>query len=114
MTIWERISAALSPLGLPLAANSMLFPSGAQLPDTYMVYQVISDPGQVWAGDVEKARTYRVQVTVYIRSGLLNLPNVEGVMIGAGFTRGPGRELPYNSGTGHYSFATDYFFLEDR
>jgi hypothetical protein len=81
------------------------------LPDTYLVYYVITGAGQEHADNQETARTYRVQVSIMNRSGLTNLPDVDTAMTAAGFTKGPERELRKDPTTSHYGLAKDYFFL---
>jgi hypothetical protein len=53
-----------------------------------------------------------MQVTVYSRSGLADLPDVDGVMVAAGFARGPQREIPYSFSTRHYGLALEYVYSE--
>jgi hypothetical protein len=115
MNIWERVKTALDTLGLPLAANVYLSATPEALPDTYLVFQVISDPGRLYANDTEQLRSYRVQVSIYSRSGIAAIPDqVETAMINAGFTRLPGLELPYNLQTRHFGYAMDFNYLEER
>jgi len=113
MTIWERVNTALTALSLPLAANVYIPASGQELPDSYLVYFMISDPAELHADNIEKLRSYRVQVSYYSRNGLLTMPDIVGAMTGAGFTRLPGRELPYNPDTRHFGIALDFNYLED-
>lgn len=113
MTIWERVKAALSGLGKTMAANTMVMATGAELPDEYLVYQLISNPALQHADDEEKLRSYRVQVSYFSRAGLAALPDIDGAMRTAGFKRLPGRELPYNPATRHYGLALDYIFVEE-
>lgn len=114
MSIWEITEDALDGLGLPLAANTMIVATGAELPDSYLVYQVISNPPRLHADDLEKLRSYRMQVSIYSRSGLAAIPSlVEAAMLAAGFTRIEGRELPYNPQTRHFGLATDFNFLSE-
>jgi hypothetical protein len=87
MTIWEITKNALTALGVPMAANRYLVPTGQQLPDQYIIYQLISSPPELHAENVEKYRSYRMQVTIWDRTGLANLPNIPGVMVAAGFGR---------------------------
>jgi len=54
-----------------------------------------------------------MQVSVYDRNGLTNLPDTDGVMVAAGFSRGPKRELPYNPATRHFGLALEYVYLEE-
>jgi len=112
VTIWERIKAALTPLNVPISANSNIASTGSNLPDLYLVYFLISAPPEQHADDQETLRTNHVQVTVYSHSGLAILPDVDGAMTIAGFTRGPMRELPYNQQTRHFGLALEYYFLE--
>ena len=112
MTIWSTVYTALVTLGVPLAANAYVPASGADLPDLFIVYSLISSPPEQHADDIEKMRSYYVQVSIYNRLGLNSLPNVDTAMTGAGFARGAWRELPYNPGTRHYGLAKDYILLE--
>lgn len=114
MSIWEITEDALDGLGLPLAANTMILASGAEHPEQYLVYQMISNPSELHADDIELLRSYRMQVSVYSRTGLAALPaQVKTAMIAAGFTWIEGRELPYNPQTRHFGLAMDFNFLED-
>lgn len=112
--IWTEVKDALTGLSLPMAANVFLVATGAELPDTFLVYQLISDPPAQNADDGETLRSYRVQVTYYGRAGLSGMPDIEGAMIAAGFTRMAGRELPYNTETRHFGFASDFNLLVEE
>ena len=114
MTIWARTYNALSGLNIPLAANTYIPPSGQELPDSYIVFQLIDDPAVQAADNVEKLRSYRMQVTYYSRSGLQSMPDIISAMTTAGYTRLPGRELPYNPETRHFGFAYDFNYLEEE
>jgi len=113
MSIWERVVAALTGLGVPMAANAYIAASGQELPDLYLTYFLVSSPPEQHADDAETLRSYRMQVTIYNRAGLVaNLPDVDGSMVAAGFTRGPQREIPYNQLTRHFGLALEYVYLE--
>jgi hypothetical protein len=113
MTIWERTKAALDTLtGVPTAANQYLVASGQELPDQFIVYQLISSPPELHADNVEVHRSFRMQVTCYDRTGLANLPDITGAMTAAGFARGPIRELPYHPATRHYGLALEFVYME--
>lgn len=113
MTIWETTYDALYGLGLPLAANTMIVDTGEELPDEYLVYQMISDPPELHADNIETLRSYRMQVSYYSRTGLAAIPaQVETAMLAAGFTRIEGRELPYSQQTRHFGLALDFNYLE--
>ncbi len=112
MSIWERTRSALAGLSVPVAAGVFVSPSGGEIPDLYLVYSLVSSPTEQYADDQEVLRSYRMQVSIYSRNGLENLPNVAGVMTAAGFSTGPIRELPYNPQTRHYGLACEYVFTE--
>jgi hypothetical protein len=114
-TIWERTYSALSGLEVPLAANRYLPGSDEdELPDLFIVYQLISSPPELHAENVEKYRSYRMQVTIWNRDGLVSLPDVAGAMVAAGFGRGPVRELPYVESTRHFGLAFEFLYLEEE
>lgn len=113
-TIFERTATALASItpAIPFALGQYLTANGASLPDIFMVYQEITgDPAQ-HADDAEISRTYRIQVSIYARGGLVSLPLVDAAMINQGFTRGPERQLPYDKETRHFGLAKDYFYLD--
>lgn len=113
-TIFERTATALASITpvIPFALGQYLTANGASLPDIFMVYQEITgDPAQ-HADDAEIARTYRIQVSIYARGGLVSLPPVDAAMINQGFTKGPERQLPYDKETRHFGLAKDYFYLD--
>lgn len=115
MSIWTTTKTALTGLGIAMAANVYYTASSADLPDQYIVYQMISNPAEQHADDLESLRSYRMQVALYSRSGPgATEAAIEAAMLAAGFTRGPARELPYNEKTRHYGLAMDFNFLEER
>lgn len=106
-TIYEKVEAALDTLGVPYGMSTYL--SDAELPDVYLVYSMISGVGTLHADDGEMERAYRIQLSIYSRSGLVGLPNVDAAMLAAGFTKGPERDLPFDPETGHFGLGKDYF-----
>lgn len=113
-SIWEITEDALDGLGVPLAANTLIVATGTELPDTFLTLQMISNPPVQHANNLETLRSYRMQVSVFSRSGLASLPaQVETAMLAAGFTRMEGRDLPYNQQTRHFGVALDFNYLED-
>jgi hypothetical protein len=113
VTIWEITQDALDGLGVPVAESVMISSTKVPLPDLYLVYQLIDAPPILHAEDLEVMRYYRMQVTIYSRDGLANLPNVADAMVEAGFTRSSIRELPYNIDTRHYGLAMDFIYTSD-
>lgn len=113
-TIFERVKTALDALSpaVPYALSRYLTANNADLPDTYIVYQLISGVPEQHADDAETQRTYRAQVSIYARDGLVSLPNVDAAMLSQGFAKGPERQLPYDQESRHFGLAKDYFYLE--
>lgn len=113
--IWQITEDALSVLGYPLAANTMIMATGVQLPDLFIAYQLISSPPVLHADNVETMRMYRMQVSIYSRDGLSGLPtSVRAAMVNAGFTASSMREIPYNPETRHFGLAMDFIYTSDE
>lgn len=111
-TIFERAATALETLSIPYALGQYLTADGADLPDTFLAYTLVTgDPAQ-HGDDAETQRAYRIQVSIYARDGLVALPDVDAAMLAQGFTLGPERQLPYDDGTRHFGLARDYFYLD--
>lgn len=108
-TIFELTNNALAAIS-PAVTYAMDELIGT-LPDTYIVYSLISGAAEEHADNAETARTYRVQVSIMNKDGLVSLPDVDTAMLAAGFTRGPERVLQKDSTTSHYGLAKDYFYL---
>ena len=113
-TIFERVTTALNSItpAIPFALGQYLTANNADLPDTFLVYSEVSGVPEAHADNVETHRTYRIQVSIYARSGLVSLPLVDAAMLAQGFTKGPERQLPYNAETRHFGLARDYFYLD--
>ncbi len=113
-TVFEKVSDALDTLNptIPYALGQYLTSTGGDLPDVFIVYSEISGVPVQHADNVEKQRTFRIQLSLYSRTGLISLPDVDTAMIAQGFTRGPERQLPYDEGTRHFGLAKDYFYLQ--
>lgn len=114
MTIWERVSDALESLNVPFAADKLVVESGVDLPDLYMVFFLISSPPEQHADNKEIMRSYQVQVNVFCRSGLVNLPDVDGVMKAAGFLKGNMIGIPKEEDNGHFGLGTEYEYSESE
>ncbi|MBP8030079.1 MAG: hypothetical protein KAY78_02820 [Pseudomonadales bacterium] len=113
-TIFQRANDALAALSpaIPFAMDTFKQVGSAALPSQYITYQLISGVPEAHADNAETMRSYRVQVNIMSDTGLAVLPDVNAVMLAAGFTKGPERSLPKNESTGHYVLAKDYFYLE--
>jgi len=111
-TIFAIVDEALGTLDdVPYAEDIYLLETGETLPDLFLVSTLVSGVPEQHADDDETARSYRVQISVYSRSGLVGLPDVDGAMKTAGFVKGAERELPYDQETGHFGLALDYIYL---
>lgn len=112
-TIFERAASALATLSVPYANQVELTATGSDLPDLYLVYFLVSAPPILHADNTERLRANRVQVSIYSRSGLVSLPDVDSAMVAAGFDRAGKYQLPYSRETKHFGLALDYIFLEE-
>lgn len=114
-TIFERVVTALGNLSpaIPFSLGAYKTVGGADLPDTYIAYFLIEGDGIQHANNVETLREYTIQVSIFSRAGLISLPDVDAVMIAAGFIKGPERQLTTDEQTRHFGIATDYFYIED-
>jgi hypothetical protein len=112
MTIWERVTTALTPLNVPMAASIYIPASGQSLPDLYLVYSLISNPPVQHADNAETMQMYRIQVSCFCRNGLNTIPDIRGAMVSAGFIRAGAVEIPFSQETGHYGLALDFIYQE--
>jgi hypothetical protein len=112
-TIYELAQTALETLSVPVANQVYIPATGSDLPNLFLVWFLISAPIAQHADDNETLRTNRVQVSVYSRAGLINLPDVTGAMKAAGFAAAARFQLPYNRETRHYGLALDFTYLEE-
>jgi hypothetical protein len=114
-TIFERVEDALDLLSppVPFGMKPYLSVSG-ELPTTFIDYQLIDSPPEQHAENVETERSYEIQVSIWSTDGLNSLPNVDGVMIAAGFKKSNVRQLPKDQETGHFGLAKDYVYLENQ
>jgi hypothetical protein len=67
----------------------------------------------LFADNLEIAREFTVQVTVYSRTGLTDLPDVIGAMTAAGFVHGVDIQLPYEPSTRRYGLAMEFTILQE-
>ena len=102
----------MTGLSLAKAASFYQAASGADLPDEFLVYFLISSLPELHADDDEAMRSWRMQISYYNRAGLATLPGIDAAMTAAGFTRGPQHELPYNTQTRHFGLALEYVYLD--
>jgi hypothetical protein len=96
-----------------MAASTYIPATGNALPAQFLVYFLVSSPMEQSANDLGTLRSNWIQVSVYSRSGLVNLPDVAGAMVAAGFIEGPRRELPYDQETRHFGLSLEFVELEE-
>ena len=113
MTIWERVTIALTALNVPMAQDKYVVESGQEFPDAYIVWFLVSGVPEQWADNQEKGRSYLVQVNYFSKDGLLSLPNIDGVMLGAGFLKGNLIPFPLDD-SGYYGLGTVYRYVESE
>ena len=91
------------------------FAANETLPETFITYQLIDEPDTAHYDNEPVSKTSRFQVALYSKDPALKQGAdalFRSVMITAGFLRSGGRDLPYDKGTGHYGYASDYRFYE--
>lgn len=110
-TIFERVETALGTIS-PAVPFAMAPYEGTSLPDQYIVHQLLPSPAGDHADNVEIARTYLVQVTIWSRSGLVTIPNVDAAMIAAGFMKRDERQLPKDKQSGHFGLAKEFVYSD--
>lgn len=109
-TIFEHVETALGTID-PAVPFALAPYKGNPLPDVYIAHQMIVGTPEQSADDAETERAYFVQVSIFSRTGLVGLPDVDAAMTAAGFTKGPERQLPQDPQTGHYGLAKEYIYV---
>jgi hypothetical protein len=110
-TIFERVNTALGTISPAVPFALAPYKSATALPDQYLAYQLIVGTSEQSADDAETERSYLVQVSVFSRTGLVSLPDVDTAMLAAGFEKSDERQIPQDPQTGHYGLALDYTYL---
>jgi len=112
ITIFERVSTALGSLSPAVPYAIAPYKSTGALPDVFIAYELISGNPEAHADNVETARTYLVQVSIFSRAGFIGLPDVDAAMLAQDFVKSDWRQLPQDPETFHYGLAKDYTFTE--
>ncbi len=110
-SIFVLTEMALGTINPPIAFSLAPY-SGNPLPDQYVAHQLLPSSALAHADNKEIARGYVVQVTIWSRTGLAVLPDVDAAMNAAGFKKGDVKQLPQDEKTGHFGLATEYSYLE--
>jgi hypothetical protein len=111
--IYSLTYNTLSALGYPVKEPGTY--SKEKPPETYITYFIVDSPNNSFADNKPVSRTTRIRLALYsqkpsIRQNADNL--FKSVMLEAGFLRVGGRDLPFNSDTGHYAYTCDYRYYE--
>lgn len=110
-TIFERVESALGTISPAVPFSLAPYKSTGALPDQYLAHQLVDGSPEQHADDSETERSYLVQVSIFSRTGLVSLPDVDTAMLAAGFEKGRERPLPQDPQTGHYGLAKEYTFI---
>jgi hypothetical protein len=110
-TIFERVSTALATLSPAVPYALSPYKSTTTLPDQYISYQLIYSLLEQSADDAETERSYLIQVSIFSRTGLVSIPDVDTAMNAAGFHKRRERQFPQDPQTGHYGLAKEYIFV---
>lgn len=111
-TIFERVETALGTISPAVPFSMAPYKSASALPDQYMTHQLIVGTSEDHADNTETARSYLVQITIWSKTGLVSLPDVNTAMLAAGFQKSTERQLPQDRESGHWGLAKDYVYLE--
>lgn len=114
--IYGLVYETLVPLGYPIKEQGT-YPPGAVLPETYITYFLVDSPNETHYDNKLESTTYRIQLCIYsikpsIKQNGDNL--FKSVMLEGGFLRIGGRDLPFNSSTGHYCYTCDYRYFDQE
>jgi hypothetical protein len=114
--IYSLIYDTLLPLGYTVKEQGTYI-GISKLPETYITYFIVDSPTETAYDNVSVSQSIRVQLCIYSKKPSIKQSGDElfkSVMIPAGFMRIGGRDLPFNSDTGHYGYTCDYrYYLED-
>jgi hypothetical protein len=113
MTIWERVTEALSTLEIPLVEDVYIPGEGQSYPDSYAVFFLVDSPIAQAADNKKVSVRHRVQVNYFSISGLIGIPDITGLMLDAGFEFVTMRNIPRTPEILHYGLAMDYTYLEE-
>lgn len=92
-------------------------PKTKQLPDTYMVYFLVDNPGVSYSDGRETAYEVRIQVSLFYRDpqAALTVPDqIEAAFMKAGYGRGDSGTIPYQDETQHYGWRCDFYLYQYR
>ena len=88
-----------------------------KVPDTYIVYFLVSNPPISSADGKERASLPKIQVSLYYRdiSVIKKIPEeLITAFNAAGFRRSSTGRIPYQQNSGHYGWRSDFYYFERR
>ncbi|MEE0840760.1 MAG: hypothetical protein U0L72_09515 [Acutalibacteraceae bacterium] len=88
-----------------------------KMPDTFIIYFLVSDTPLFSADGRERSSQPRIQVSLYYRdiSVMKDIPEqIVAVFNTAGFRRSATGRIPYQQNTGHYGWRSDFTFYEKK
>ena len=116
--IWALIVNALSTLTIPVSADKdeqqTASSTPTPLPSEFAKYFLFDSTPKQHANNAETMREFRVQVNYFNKAGLINAPDIVGLMEAAGFMTGAIFELPYDSNGGYFGLHMEFSILADR
>lgn len=100
MTVDEQIESALDVLGVP---HYPVVCREKQIPNSFVVWQHVTDDGAVYGGDACEGETIQMRLTWYDRSGVTgHKAALRAVLENAGYTY-VSTNYGYDTGSGHYA-----------
>lgn len=88
-----------------------------ELPDTYIVYFLVSEPPASSADNRERASIPKVQISLFYRdiSVMQGIPDkIIKEAVSQGFTRVNSGRIPRKNDSGHYGWRSDFILYESR
>lgn len=88
-----------------------------KLPDTYIVYFLVSEPSALSVEGREKSSIPKVQFSLFFRdkSIVKSIPEkIIAAVTAVGFCRSNTGRIPRKNDTGHYGWRSDFVFYERR
>lgn len=114
--IYELVYNTLIQLGYPVREQGT-YGENETLPETFITYQIINEINDTHYDNKIASTTITVQLALYSKKPAIKQSADQlfrSVMLNAGFLRISGRDLPFNSSTGHYAYTSDYIFYKEE
>ena len=106
---FKLVSTALTTLsGVEFAADANRSALSEPLPDLFIVYSRITSPIANYFDNKAQLRFVTMQLSIFSRDGLDDLPDTDTAMQNQGFSVSTETDLPYNDETRHYGVSREY------